>query len=919
MAAKSLPLYFFCVVVEMRMMRVCLLFLLINCFTITVLRAQVLANFETPASTPALLPAGITSVAVNPDQNGNASNTVAHFQKPSGNWQAIYLNFATEKNVGLNDRLTFKLRSSTQGRVFVKIVKGSTTILEAWAPEYNFQPQPNVWTVCSLDLSSIENQAFDRIEVNASVDNTATANVYVDDFVLTHSLAANGQPIVEFQVSPYFVHPNTIPVNETIQFDASASFDTDGEIVAYRWNFGDGATAEGEHVTHTYTSSGVYWVSLVCEDNDGKQAVKKVSVSVLPQHEDFSEIKFSVNPKTYQKIEANFVLRRPFVHSYNPDTIKLDAIITLPDATTRTVPCFFYQSASYLPDAWKVTSGAGYWMVRFTTSQSGLHKIQIKGTSYLGESYESSVHELNVSAGTGKGFVKMDPDNRQYYRHTTGEPFYPQGINAAWDNTSNYTTIIKNLGNGGANVVRYWQVPFDRQGLEWKGGFYKGLGLYSQEAAAEQDSIMALCEANNVYLQITLFQHGMYSENVNSNWGDNPYNTANGGMLTRAEQFFYNTDAKKRTKHLLRYIVARWGYATHLFAWELFNEVNFTGLHPNQTAQWYPGVKAWHDEMGQYIKSIDAFDHLVTSSSDESHLADFDKLEGLDNVQYHLYNTSLLSTQTAKDKILLTQLSRTGLINGEYGLDVNTADVPFDDQRVSIWTGIMNQVPHLMWKWDNYVNTNWANLFQYPAAFIAEEDFVAEGELNDLQFTATYNTEALGVAGFKTAEGFYGIVYDRIHRNAINTAKADFSKVSAGNYTISYTDIVSGAQSEQTRDFYSERDFSLPAFSKGIAFKAKLNYPLVLSADDQRIVKSLTIYPNPSAQAIQVELYDALHVKQVQVMNVLGVSTTINATSTEKTVLIDLQKSGIQPGINILKIKTISGTYSGRFIYAPTN
>ncbi len=81
--------------------------------------AQTLADFETAGSTPALSPVGAV-VVDNPDLQGNTSSKVAYYQKAAGNWHAIYLNFSSMKNIGENDRLTFKLRSSTKGRVFVK-------------------------------------------------------------------------------------------------------------------------------------------------------------------------------------------------------------------------------------------------------------------------------------------------------------------------------------------------------------------------------------------------------------------------------------------------------------------------------------------------------------------------------------------------------------------------------------------------------------------------------------------------------------------------------------------------------------------------------------------------------------------------------------------------------------------------------
>lgn len=872
--------------------------------------AQIIADFETGPSTPSLTPTG-ASVVDNPDASGNSSSRVGFYSKPSGNWQAVYLNFATKKNIDINDRLTFKLRSSTLGRVFVKIVNDGTTILEGWAPEYNFKPDPNVWTVCSLDVSTIKNLEFNRIEVNGSVDNEATANIYVDDFKLLNSLSPNGEPIIDTELSS-----NEITEGESITFDASGSVDPDGTIGSYTWNFGDGTGGVGAVINHLYTTDGVFKVSLVVEDNSGNRSHWYSTINVLPASGKIGSIKFNADPKTYEKVEGIFLVKGTYSNVYDPEVIKVDAVITRPDLSTITVPCFFYQKATYTASAdnWIKEQGTGYWMLRFSSGQTGEHMVKLQLTDATGTVTSAST-SVSILAGDKKGFVKTDSENRQYYRHTTGEPFYPLGINAAWDNTANYTKIINNLGAGNANLVRYWQVPFDRQGLEWKNGsgFYKGLGIYSQEAAAEQDSIFGLCEKNDVYLQMTIFQHGMFSETVNSNWSDNPYNSANGGPLTKSEQYFYNNDAKTRTKKLLRYIVARWGYSRNLFAWELFNEVNFTGSHPNQTAEWLPAVMTWHDEMGQYIKAQDEFDHPVTTSSDESHLDDMDKLTGLDIVQYHLYNTNLLTTQIVKDKALLNTMKRTGVINGEYGLDVNTADVPFDVQRIAIWTGIMTQVPHLMWLWENYTSTTWSDLFKYPAGYLEDEDFVADGLPADWIFDVSSGSSKLSSAGFSSGGNFYAIIYDASNRNNLSNVSCDFSDLPSGNYTIALFNVLTGAMTTEVRDISSseERKYTLPTFSKAIAIKVKLNFPIVVGAEDPMSSEGMKLYPNPAKASLYIE-FPSAGFSKVELMNATGgvvLSQAIEPMQTSATL-----KTNVSPGLYLIRLVHSTKVYVSKIV-----
>ncbi len=56
---------------------------------------------------------------------------------------------------------------------------------------------------------------------------------------------------------------------DTVGFDASASRDLDGTISAYHWDFGDGATAEGETVDHVFAKPGTYQVALTVTDDAG--------------------------------------------------------------------------------------------------------------------------------------------------------------------------------------------------------------------------------------------------------------------------------------------------------------------------------------------------------------------------------------------------------------------------------------------------------------------------------------------------------------------------------------------------------------------------------------------------------------------------------------------------------------------------
>ncbi len=58
-------------------------------------------------------------------------------------------------------------------------------------------------------------------------------------------------------------------INNPITFHGSGSYDTDGSIVSYNWNFGDGHIGTGQTTTHSYPSPSIYTVTLTVTDDDG--------------------------------------------------------------------------------------------------------------------------------------------------------------------------------------------------------------------------------------------------------------------------------------------------------------------------------------------------------------------------------------------------------------------------------------------------------------------------------------------------------------------------------------------------------------------------------------------------------------------------------------------------------------------------
>ncbi len=133
-------------------------------------------------------------------------------------------------------------------------------------PIISVPPDINGGHIFSLGHNStFQNEIFDsgngRHDYDIDIVNTASENqAPVATFVANPGSAASGPA--------------------TVAFDASGSFDPDGVIVSYNWNFGDFTTGSGKTGNHTFASAGVYPVVLTVADNRGGTASYTYNYSV---------------------------------------------------------------------------------------------------------------------------------------------------------------------------------------------------------------------------------------------------------------------------------------------------------------------------------------------------------------------------------------------------------------------------------------------------------------------------------------------------------------------------------------------------------------------------------------------------------------------------------------------------------------
>lgn len=100
---------------------------------------------------------------------------------------------------------------------------------------------------------------------------TGSASLQIESF------APNQPPLADLQVS---ATNGNVPL--TVTFDASNSIDSDGNIVSYAWNFGDGSSSNSTIATtsHTYSKTGTFTATVTITDNRGALSSDSVTISV---------------------------------------------------------------------------------------------------------------------------------------------------------------------------------------------------------------------------------------------------------------------------------------------------------------------------------------------------------------------------------------------------------------------------------------------------------------------------------------------------------------------------------------------------------------------------------------------------------------------------------------------------------------
>ena len=133
--------------------------------------------------------------------------------------------------------------------------------------------------------------------------------------------------VLVLSISGCLFFPNALPIVSietdrtegiaplTVRFDGTGSWDPDGTIRRYRWDFGNGEDGDGPQVEHTYSAPGTYEATLTVIDK--RHARASASVTILVRESNALPVAaFSVSPSLAYPRQT---IRFDAGASYDPD------------------------------------------------------------------------------------------------------------------------------------------------------------------------------------------------------------------------------------------------------------------------------------------------------------------------------------------------------------------------------------------------------------------------------------------------------------------------------------------------------------------------------------------------------------------------------------------------------------------------
>jgi len=247
--------------------------------------------------------------------------------------------------------------------------------------------------------------------------------------------------------------PYSSVVGSVISFDGTASSDSDGTIVSYAWDFGDGGVASGPLPTHSYSVDGNFTVTLTATDNDGLTGIDSTTATINPAGGNTPPVAQANGP--YSGTEGSAV-QFSSSGSLDPDGSIVSYAWDFGDGNTSSTenPAHTYAAAGTYNVSLSVTDNAGDSTSDTTTATVEAIVVNAPPTADANGPYSGYVGDTIVFDGTASsdsdgGIVRYDWDFGDGTTAVDAGPTPTHVYSAAGQYTVSLT-VIDDVGDTGS-------------------------------------------------------------------------------------------------------------------------------------------------------------------------------------------------------------------------------------------------------------------------------------------------------------------------------------------------------------------------------------------------------------------------------------------------------------------------------------
>ena len=407
----------------------------------------------------------------------------------------------------------------------------------------------------------------------------------------------------------------------------------------------------------------------------------------------------------YGRADFDIFLLGTWNNPYLQEEVTLDMVLTAPSGKKLTLPCYYVEGES---------GGRSHWAARFTPQEQGRYGYTF---IYAERGLPVSGFPGSFEAGKPAGHGILHPRDNWTLAFDDGTPFRGVAENICWESRDNddskffselheqadrfnYDVMLPQFAKAGGNFCRLWMCswnfPIDRHRHFNNSRYTESDEYFNPSAVARLDHTVELGEKLGLYFMLCM----------------------GAGDVRTDRNFFVSPEAKARHRNYLRYIVARWGYSPAIGMWEFFNEIDNIQFRDNANPIPAADIVAWHAEMAAYLKSIDPFGHIVTTSISHRDLEGLNDVKDMDINQKHIYRATSSIPETI---VRYEQAHGKPYVIGEFSYEWDWSK-NFDDFgeemdldfKQGLWYGLFSSTPitPMSWWWEYFENRGMVPYFR---------------------------------------------------------------------------------------------------------------------------------------------------------------------------------------------------------------